>query len=390
MYTNKKEQTTLLIVVVFFWFAQYVYIPFQTPFLASLNVAASFIGIVVGAYGVSQMALRVPVGVIADLRPNHKRLIQIGTLLAGLASLLRFLLPNATGFLIGNILSGFASATWISFMVYFMSLHDGFSQGTATAKVIMANNLGILLGFLTSSLFYNQIGMRYICLLSILAGLIGFAISTKLANVPTVPSQRHTITELLSVGLDGKLILFSCLALIQQGIQMAATMSFTNQVIAGIGANSFEVGLSSIIYMLSAVSFSKLASMITFNQRRNALAIPLSFLLLAAYCLLIPLAPTISMIFFLQIIPGIGTGILFSLLTSEAMSSVPASKKSSAMGIFQAIYAIGMTLLPILVGALSSTYDLKVAFGGMAIIALTGAVISLIYYLTKKRMGATE
>ncbi|MBO0480745.1 MFS transporter [Candidatus Enterococcus courvalinii] len=380
MFIIKKEQTTLLIIVVFFWFAQYVYIPFQTPFLASMNVATSFIGIIVGAYGISQMVLRIPVGVIADLRPNHKRLIEIGTLLAGVASLFRFFLPNAIGFLIGNVLSGFASATWISFMVYFMSLHDGFNQGSATAKIIMANNMGILLGFLTSSLFYNHLGMRYICLLSIIAGLIGFAISTRLENSQPV-SEQHTVGELLRVGLNGKLLLFACLALIQQGIQMAATMSFTNQVIASMGASGLEVGLSSIIYMLSAVTFSKLASMSNFNQKKTAATVILSFALLAAYCFFIPLAPSILLIFLLQVIPGVGTGILFSLLTSEAMASIPDSKKSSAMGIFQAIYAIGMTLLPILVGILSNSYNMKISFWVMSLLAITGVIVSIVYYL---------
>lgn len=75
-----------------------------------------------------------------------------------------------------------------------------------------------------------------------------------------------------------------------------------------------------------------------------------------------PLAPSIPIIFLLQIIPGVGTGILFSLLTSEAMEGVSESKKSTVMGIFQAIYAIGMTLFPILVGLLSNRFNLTVLF----------------------------
>ncbi|WP_230209459.1 MFS transporter [Enterococcus casseliflavus] len=381
----KKEQIRLLIVVVLFWFAQYIYIPFQTPYLTQMSVTSSMIGIVVGAYGISQLALRVPVGVIADMRPNHKLVIEIGMILAGLASLFRFLLPNAIGFLIGNILSGFASATWISFMVYYMSLHDGFSQRAATAKVIMANNLGILLSFLTSSIFYNQIGMRNICLLSVLAGSIGFIISTKLDNTKKTLTQPHTIRELLSVGLDFKLILFSFLALIQQGIQMSATMSFTNQIIAAKGPSGFQVGVSSIIYMLSAVFFSKIASLIKFNQKMNMLIVTSSFVLLAIYCFLIPLAPSIPVIFLLQIIPGVGTGILFSLLTSEAMEGVSESKKSSAMGIFQAIYAIGMTLMPVLVGLLSNKFNLTLSFWGLSLIALIGSITASIYYFKGKK-----
>ena len=63
---RKRREWTLLAVVVLFWFAQYVYIPYQTPFLTGKGVAAWMIGTVVGAYGVTQMIFRLPVGVMAD------------------------------------------------------------------------------------------------------------------------------------------------------------------------------------------------------------------------------------------------------------------------------------------------------------------------------------
>ena len=46
---NKHQIIKFIIIIILFWFAQYVYVPYQTPFLAAINVASSFIGIVVGA-----------------------------------------------------------------------------------------------------------------------------------------------------------------------------------------------------------------------------------------------------------------------------------------------------------------------------------------------------
>ena len=62
MQTERRNRGILLAIVVLFWFAQYVYVPFQTPYLTSLQVSAAFIGVIVGAYGVTQMTLRLPVG----------------------------------------------------------------------------------------------------------------------------------------------------------------------------------------------------------------------------------------------------------------------------------------------------------------------------------------
>ncbi|MGG5372305.1 hypothetical protein IGI67_003977 [Enterococcus sp. AZ196] len=377
---KKREKNLLLLIVTLFWFAQYVYIPYQTPYLATINVSASFIGIIIGSYGISQLALRLPVGIIADLRPNHRLFISLGTLCAGVASLFRLLFQNGIGFLLGNIFSGFASATWISFMVYYLSLHDNHMQNAATSKIIMTNNIGMLVGFITSSLLYNQIGMANICLLSVLSGFSGFVISLNLKKTKTKIRITVNAKELLAVGKQPKLILFSFLALIQQGIQMSTTMSFTNQLIKEQGATDFQVGLSSIIYMFSAVIFSRISSTLSLNLQRRKWLTFMSFGFLALYCLIVPLANALPIFYLLQTIPGVGTGILFSLLTSEAMEGIELHKKSSAMGFFQAIYAVGMTLFPVLVGAINNAINLKFAYWVLASFSLVGGIIALIYY----------
>lgn len=42
------QKNLLLIIVVLFWFAQYVYVPFQTPYLSTMQVSSSMIGIIIG------------------------------------------------------------------------------------------------------------------------------------------------------------------------------------------------------------------------------------------------------------------------------------------------------------------------------------------------------
>lgn len=116
-----NKQKILFIAVIFFWFAQYVYIPYQTPYLTMIQTSTSFIGIIIGTYGISQMVLRLPVGLLADYRNKHKMIMLIGALSSGCASLFRIIFNNGIGFLIGNLFSGLASVMWISFMVLYMS-----------------------------------------------------------------------------------------------------------------------------------------------------------------------------------------------------------------------------------------------------------------------------
>ena len=135
-----------------------------------------------------------------------------------------------------------------------------------------------------------------------------------------------------------------------------------------------SIGLSSIIYMLSAVCFAKMAS--------SAVCMKLgvrTFLTTALYCVLVPQCSSVYMIFVLQILPGMATWILFSYLTSEAMKYVPQESKSTAMGFFQAVYALGMTLFPMICGNIVSHFSMLYAYLFLAVICLIASSISFIY-----------
>lgn len=301
-----NKQKILFIAVIFFWFAQYVYIPYQTPYLTMIQTSTSFIGIIIGSYGISQMVLRLPVGLLANYRNKHKMIMLIGALPSGCASLFRIIFNNGIGFLIGNLFSGLASAMWISFMVLYMSFYPKDQQTKATSSIIVANNLGMLLEFITSTLLYEKIGMQMICLLSVISGIISALFISLLPKEKTQPIKKK-ISSLLKVCTQKDLIVFSLLALVQQGVQMTTTMSFTTRIIKNLGTNSMSIGLSSIIYMLSAVCFAKMASSDVCMKLGVRTCITVTFLTTALYCVLVPQCSSVYMIFVLQILPGMAT-----------------------------------------------------------------------------------
>lgn len=381
---NKHQIIKFIIIIILFWFAQYVYVPYQTPFLAAINVASSFIGIVVGAYGFSQMLLRIPLGMLADWHLNHKLLITLGTLLAGLASIMRVLFPSGIGFLLGNIFSGIASSTWLSFMVYFLKLRSDVSKVENMGILVMANNLGMLLGFVISSLFYEKIAMKGLCILGVLAGILACIMTITLPTFQfSYSSGKNSFINLINVFKNKTLLICGVLAFIQQGIQMATTMSFTSQVIKEINAPSYAEGLSSIIYMCSAVLFARITSSKYIAKFSDRSILIVSYILLALYCFAIPLARQIYLIYLLQVIPGVGTGILFAILNAAAISNVPQKALSTATGVFQSIYALGMTLFPIFAGQLRAQYSMSISFIVMGILALIGSCIVIIFWQKK-------
>lgn len=376
-----NQKLLLLIIVVLFWFSQYVYIPFQTPYLNAYNVSSNMIGIIIGAYGVSQCVLRLPVGLFADSIGKHKLFILCGIVFAGLASIIRVIFPEGYGFLIANIFSGIASSMWISYIVHFTEFFSSEQQQKATSTIILVNNLGMLIGFIVSTLFYEKLGMKFLCIMSVASGIIGtiLALNIKDHNLKE-SNEKSSFKDYLSICKNKRLIFFSLLALIQQGIQMSTTMSFTNQILKDLGANSIFVGLSSIFYMLCAVASSWFASSKLCSKHGPKFWIPTVFFLISAYCTLVPTIQNIYIIFLLQSLPGMSTGVLLSYLTSEAMKDVPKIKKSTAMGFFQATYAIGMSVFPMIVGKIAGLISIKASYFTLAFISIIGIVASYFYY----------
>jgi len=387
--TIQDKQTNLLfILIVLFWFAQYAHISFQTVFLTGIQVSAGFIGLILGAYGVSQMLLRLPVGVMADLGGNHRLFIQLGMIASMVAGLLRMFVQNHFGFLFANILSGVASAMWISFLVYYTSFFNSENQRMATTKVFLGNTMGIGLAFVSSALLYPRfqdsgVGMMVVASTGMLAGLIGIIITVGLKK-PEKKEVLPRVSFLLTVLKNKKLLFFSLLALVLLGVQSTTVFSFTTQIVEDRGGSPTIVGLSTIAFMASSVCFARIGSTQPFIKRFSKQSlVPAIFFLYTAYVIMVSHVNSIVAILCLQIIPGIAFGILLGILTTEAMSEVPQEKKSTAMGAYQSIYAIGMTMLPAMSGRIAEFHSIGRAFIALGCITFTAMIVSFVYYRRK-------
>ena len=167
---------------------------------------------------------------------------------------------------------------------------------------------------------------------------------------------------------------------------MATCMSFTIQTAKELGARSWQVGVTSIVYIVLAVCFSYLSSRKLFVQIGHRRIVPAGLLLQALYCVLVPNAGSVYQIYLCQILAAAAMGFLFTSLTSESVRGIPLRFYSTAMGIFQAVYAIGMTLFPIIAGKIRGYEGNAAAYYFMACCLVLGFVASLVFYLhTEKR-----
>jgi len=387
MASIKKKRYILNAVTLMFWFAQYVYGPYHTPYLLSLGIAASSAGVILGAYGFSQMILRVPVGVAADKRNRHKWFIAVGLICAGAASLLRIISPTEPAFLIANLVSGVASAMWISFTVLYSTYYKPEELQRAMGILVAFNNGGILLGFVLGAIVAETIGIVPLFYMSFIVGIIGFVVSLFIKEEKK-PQSTLKISELLSVIKSRNLIVFSVLTAILQAVHMSTAMSFTSVVAQNLGATETEIGACSIIYMSLAIAGSYFIGTKYAQRLKDRTLMALFFSCYIVYCLFAPIVGSIWLLYLLQVIGGAANASLFSLCMTNAIRDIPKEKKSTAMGIFQAIYGLGMTLGPMLMGLISDNAGLTAGYWTMGVFSVSAVVMVFIVYRKKKSANA--
>ena len=171
---NKRKDSLFFLVVTLFWFAQYIFVPFLTPHLAAMGVAASVSGVILGAYGFAQLVLRIPVSVSEDCLGRHRLYMSLGLLSVVTASMLPVLFSSPAAYLISRTLAGVGASTWVSFTVAFTGGYPNVKE--RMGKLIAANNLGILISYLVGGSLFEWLGMKPLFMISACVAVIALCI----------------------------------------------------------------------------------------------------------------------------------------------------------------------------------------------------------------------
>ena len=396
-----SQNTKLLVIIALFWFAQYIYVPNTAPYLLAQKVTADFVGIIVGVYGGVQMSLRFPMGILADWLGKHKLIIIVGCAFSGGASVVRILESTGYGFLIANIMSGVASSLWVSFMLLSTKYITPDRMQTQIGYLFAANNFGIMLAFITSAVCFEGFGMDFLCLCSALSGALAMLLAMSLkeddpayAHLHEPPESKHRplVADLVKVAKRKRIWFFAFLASIQQGVTMTTIMSFSNEAALRIGGSSYEMGLMTIVFILFNVISSYYSGKPPFTRISQGFLVSSALFLLAAYCFLSVMVTHIYLLIIIQVFLGWSFGFVFTIATSEAIVGVEHYRRSSAIGLFQALFAIGMTTVPIIAGRIIELDDgdLKAAFFFQGWLCIIAFVATVYFYYMKRRNHLKE
>ena len=370
----EHKRTLFEVAVVFFWASEYCHTPYFTPYLASLGLDATIIGLIVGCYGFTQMLVRIPLGIATDASSAYKTVTTGGLFFTTLSSFGLWLFTDVRLIFLFRVFAGIAASSWIAMTVAYMSYFREEDAVNATAILNSLNNGGKLLAFVLGAAAAHFWGYRSALLASFLTGLVGLCIMpfTSKVEIRRNPASLRSFLECLR---NRNTLTAALLAAVAMMIVHGTVFSFTSTLAEQLGASALMLSVLSIVYTLVQIlSLGFIRSERIKNGPRN-LEITAGFVLMSVYLVVLAFARNAASILAGQIIAGFGFALLNSLLMSECVRGIPAGEKSTAMGIFQAVYGIGMTVGPVYMGRIIDSLGAKT---GCLILAAFVLVIAAI------------
>ena len=372
---EKQKRILLELAIILFWASEYCHAPYFTPYLSSMEISATLIGAIVACYGFTQMVIRIPLGIATDATGAYKPVIVSGLFFTTISSLGLYLTTNVALIFLCRVLAGVAASTWIATTVAYMIYFPDEERVTATARLNALNNSGKLLAFVLGGIAAVTMGYRVTLFMSFAVGLVGLVLVLFMDKVEI----RRTPMSWSKLGhalCTPSVMAPALLMAVQQMVMHATVFSFTSTIAKGVGASTAMLSVLSVVFTVVQIPAAKVIASPRVGQAHRNRVIAGGFFLLTGYLLILALASHVWVILLGQAAAAFGSALLNSILLAECVKDAGPGERSTVVGIYQAVYGIGMTAGPVWMGWLLERSGTTAGCGLFAgFVALTGLLV---------------
>jgi MFS family permease len=367
--SSRRLVITLYAIAVFlYWIALYLYVPTLPTYVQSKSDNLALVGVVLSMYGLWQAIIRLPLGITADWLGRRKPFIVVGFALVGLGAWIMGVAEGVDGLIIGRAITGLAASTWVPLVVVFSSLFPPHEAVRASAMLTLVGSVGrVLATGVTGSL--NELG-GYSLAFFLAAGAAALAVLIVLpAREGRRPPQQPSVGAIGSLITRRDVLLPSLLNAVSQYGNWAATFGFLPILARQLGAT--DVTQSVLVSMhIGVFTLGNLMATAIVRRVGARRLVYLGFVLLSTGIGGAALAPSLPLIFVAQFCIGLAQGISYPVLMGLSIQQVADAERTTAMGLHQAVYAIGMFGGPWLSGRLADAMGIRPTFGVTAFVCL--------------------
>ncbi|MHB0856721.1 MAG: MFS transporter [Anaerolineae bacterium] len=356
-----------------YWVSLYVYMPTLPTYVESKSENLTMVGTILSMYGLWQALIRLPLGIAADWLGRRKPFIIGGLLLAALGALVMNNASGTTGLLIGRSITGLAAGTWVPLIVIFSALFPPHEAVRASSLLTLVSSVSRMVATgITGSL--NAWG-GYALAFHVAAGAALVAVVIVAASGETRrPSKRPSLASLGVLITRRDVLVPSLLALVSQYCYWATTFAFVPILAQQLGASG---GMQSALASLN-IGVMSLGNLVATAAVRRTGARPMIYLGFVMSCLGTAgaaLSPSIGALLAAAFVLGLSQGVSYPVLMGMSIEKVEDAQRTTAMGLHQAVYAIGMFAGPWMSGILADAMGIRPMFGVTAFAVLVLGVL---------------
>jgi MFS family permease len=381
---TRRNLITLFFSSFLFWLSLTSLLPVLPAYVEDLGGSKQQVGFVMGSFAIGLLLSRTLWGKIADQK-GRKKVVLIGTLVAGIAPLGYLLMNTIGGLMVARAFHGVSIAAFtIGYSALVVDLAPSEKRGEIVGYMGLALPIGMTLGPALGSLLQENIGYFAVFTSCIVAGLIALLLTMQIEETKStqidfnlqesdflMPSRSFselmsnmsflvpTLVLLIGGTVFGVLITFLPLFIRSLNFEFSAGLFYTTAAIASFlirivtGRASDQYGRGLFIVM-SLVSFS--LSMILLSHVHN------------------PISVIVAAIF-----EGISSGLLIPLMIVLISDRCYLNERGKAYALCLGGYDLGIAIAGPGFGYLAE----KISFASLFMIAGSLNIIALFIFLTQ-------
>ena len=362
-------------VTFFYWGSLYLYVPILPVHAEDVSGSLSMVGIIIASYALPQLLLRIPIGLYFDALPRRKPLVAASLVMCAAGAVGLALAPGAWTLAAARAATGIGAAGWVAFTVFFTGYYPSASSARAIGTINAVNQISLVVVTGSGGAFAEAAGYRACFLAAGALAVVGLALLVFTKEPEGTLRSRAGRASFLSVATHPLLIAAGLMALLLQFANFASVFGFVPVYGARIGASGSQLGVITMV-TLGGSAIAAYTSVRVAEKTGYTMALLGGAAVLGVSLLIVPHTPTPVWLALVQFVSGFGRGMLATLLMALSIRSTSPGTRATAMGVYQAVYAIGMIAGPAVSGLIADTAELAVVFQVSAVLSLAIGVVA--------------
>jgi MFS family permease len=348
-----------------------------------MNGSMTVVGFIIASYGFMQLLFRIPLGIWSDRTGRRKPFLHASLLMLAGSALGLAWSPTPEWMIAARALGGLAACSWVVWSVMYVGFFPKDRMTAAMSHLAVCSALGQMVSTYAGGWIADIYGWTTPFYIGAVLSGLSILVLMMVPDAVRSHGPKLTWTRIVSIGTTRSLLTVALISALGQYVTFITIFGFTPVYAADIGADRAQLGMMTLIG-LAGQTVAAYASGVWCAPRwgmRPVLVV--GFIIVGTGTVMIPYSETVLMLYLAQLVGGLGRGLISPILMTLAVQSIPPEERGTAMGVYQAVYAIGMFSGPALGGVLGDWIGLSGVFLSTGLVCVIGAVWSMVLRVEK-------